>query len=109
MNNNCNTDILKKIIKYCMEIDEANKDFGNSIEMLKMKSTYKNAVAMCILQIGELVAHLSDDFKTTYFDMPWQDIKRMRNIAAHHYGTFDIETLWDTVENDIYSEPARLL
>ena len=58
MNNNCNTDILKKIIKYCMEIDEANKDFGNSIEMLKMKSTYKNAVAMCILQIGELVAHL---------------------------------------------------
>jgi len=25
----------------------------------------------------------------------------IRNIAAHHYGSFDIETLWDTIKNDI--------
>ena len=101
MNDNRNIEILRKIIKYCAEIDEANKEFGNSIEILKAKSTYKNAVAMCILQIGELTTHLSDDFKATYSDMPWQDIKRMRNIAAHRYGAFDIDVLWDTVENDI--------
>ena len=103
MNNNRDIEILKKIIRYCNEIDEANKDFGNSLEMLRTKSSYKNAVAMCILQIGELVVHLSEDFKIKYNDMPWQDIKRMRNIAAHRYGSFDIETLWDTIENDIPS------
>ena len=101
MSDSRNIEILKKIIKYCDEIDEANKDFGNSVEMLKNKSSYKNAVAMCILQIGELTAHLPDNFKAAYHDMPWQDIKRMRNIAAHHYGNFDIETLWDTIETDI--------
>jgi len=98
---NRDIDILKKIIRYCDEIDEANNDFGNSIGKLKTKASYKNAVAMCILQIGELTGHLSDSLKTTYRDMPWQDIKRMRNIAAHNYGSFDIETLWDTIENDI--------
>jgi uncharacterized protein with HEPN domain len=35
--------------------------------------------------------------------MPWQDIKRMRNIAAHRYGSFDAEVLWDTIVNDIPS------
>jgi len=101
MNSNRNIEILEKMAKYCNEIDEANKEFGNSIEVLKSKSSYKNAVAMCILQIGELTTHLSDDFKTNYTDMPWKDIKKMRNIAAHRYGTIDIDILWDTVENDI--------
>ena len=98
---NRDIEILKRIIKYCDEIDESNNDFGYSLENLKIKASYKNAVAMCILQIGELTAHLSDDFKSVYHKMPWQDIKRMRNIAAHHYGSFDTETLWDTIENDI--------
>ena len=101
MNNDRNIDVLKKILKYCYEIDEANRDFGNSFEALKDKATYKNAIAMCILQIGELTTHLSDDFKTAYSSMPWHDIKRMRNMAAHHYGRFDVEVLWGTILYDI--------
>ena len=58
---------------------------------------------MCVLQIGELTVHLTDDFKVKYSSMPWQDIKRMRNIAAHRYGSFDIDVLWDTIANDIPS------
>jgi uncharacterized protein with HEPN domain len=29
------------------------------------------------------------------------DREVMRNIAAHHYGSFSVEFLWDTIENDI--------
>jgi len=101
MNNNRNIDIINRIINYCNEIEEANLEFEESFENLKNKSTYKNAVAMCILQIGELTSYLSDDFKAAYPDMPWQDIKKMRNIAAHRYGSFDLEILWDTIVNDI--------
>jgi len=101
MSDDRNIYILGKIIKYCDEIYQANEDFGNSFEILKIKPTYKNATAMCILQIGELITHLTDDFKSTYSDMPWSEIKKMRNIAAHHYGSFDLETLWDTITNDI--------
>jgi len=93
--------LLIKVIVYCDEIDEANEFFGKSLERLEQTSTYRNALAMCILQIGELVGNLTDEFKSAYPDMPWQDIKKMRNIAAHRYGSFDAEILFDTVENDI--------
>ena len=70
-------------------------------EKLRSDFIAKNAIAMCILQIGELVGKLTDDFKSQYSKMPWQSIKSMRNIAAHNYGEFDVEVLWETVINDI--------
>jgi len=101
MNNNRNIDILKKMIQYCGEIQGTIDRFGNTLDALKSDFVYKNAVAMCILQIGELANHLTDDFKATYTDMPWRAIRGMRNIAAHQYGDFDIETLWGTITKNI--------
>ena len=101
MKNNRDIDILEKIIQYCNEIEEANQQFGNSLDVLKENSVYRNAVAMCILQIGELVGHLSERFKVTHDQMPWHDIKAMRNIAAHKYGSFDADMLWETIMGDI--------
>jgi len=99
--NNRDADVLKHILRYCDEIVEANTMFSNSLESLKSSSIYKNAAAMCILQIGELVNQLSDDFKETRTEMPWRDMKRMRDIAAHQYNKFDLETLWETISEDI--------
>ena len=93
--------IIQHIIRYCIEIDDANGQFSSSLENLKSNSVYKNAVSMCILQIGELVALLSDEFKIQYDEMPWHDIKSMRNIAAHQYHKFDLDTLWETITDDI--------
>ena len=33
--------------------------------------------------------------------MPWRDIKGMRDIIAHGYGTIDEKTVWNTAINDI--------
>ena len=93
--------VLEHIIRYCHEIDDANNQFGNSLDTMKANSAYKNAVSMCILQIGELVFLLSDELKTQYNKMPWHDIKSMRNIAAHKYHKFDLDTLWETITEDI--------
>ena len=56
---------------------------------------------MCILQIGELVDKLTDEFKAENDAMPWRDIKAMRNIAAHNYGEIDIEMHWETICGDV--------
>jgi uncharacterized protein with HEPN domain len=93
--------ILQKVIQYCDEIGEANAQFGNSIDALRTNSVYKNAVSMCILQIGELSTHLTDEFKSNYAAVPWKAIRGMRNIAAHHYGEFDADILWKTIEDRI--------
>ena len=95
--------ILKKIIKYCIEANETITRFGDSLDILKADSIYKNASAMCVLQIGELVGNLSEEFIKKYKDMPWKQIKGMRNIAAHGYEEFDVEILWQTLKTDLPS------
>jgi len=93
--------IINKIIRYCAEAEETIARFGDSIDTLKADNIYKNATAMCVLQIGELVKHLSDDIVKEYDEMPWRQIKGMRNIAAHGYEDFDVEILWQTLKIDL--------
>jgi uncharacterized protein with HEPN domain len=100
-----NIEILKKIIAYCDQLDEARDRFGGSLEALEHDRLYKSAVAMCVLQIGELTTHLSNGFKDEFDEVPWRDIKAMRNLAAHHYGEFRSHYLWNTMINDI--DPLR--
>ena len=93
--------LLQKMVDYCDEIEAARKRFGDSFGALNSDTDYKNAVAMCVLQIGELTTHLSTEFIMKYSAQPWKDINGMRNIAAHHYGTFDPEILWYTISSRI--------
>lgn len=99
--NSRDTVIIGKIIKYSEEIEITLERFNNDREVFAKDFVYKNAVSMCILQIGELVGKLSDEFKESHPVMPWRDIKAMRNIAAHNYGEIDIDILWETATGDI--------
>ena len=93
--------ILKKIIMYCNDADETVLRFGDSLEIMRTDSIYKNAAAMCVLQIGELVGKLSESLKQSHTKMPWNQIKGMRNIAAHGYEEFDVDILWQTLKTDL--------
>jgi len=101
MRNNRNADVLKRIIFYCHEISETIRRFGEDYTVFGQDSVYKNATALCVLQIGELTTHLTDDFRQTYLGMPWAQIKALRNVVAHNYGKIDVESLWETVTSDI--------
>jgi len=98
--NQRNIDILEHIIKYCNQIDEAKERFGCTFEKFEHDNVYHNAVSMCVLQIGELVTHLSDDFKNSFDRIPWKSIKYMRNIMAHNYEDMEVKIMWDTITND---------
>lgn len=99
--NNRDRVIVQKIIQYADEIALTVKTMDLNFERFALNFIAKNAIAMCILQIGELVGKLTDEFKGQYHQMPWRDIKSMRNIAAHNYGELDMEVLWETITTDI--------
>lgn len=101
MQGNRNVDILLHIVDYCNEINSTIKRFGNDYGTFSKDSVYQNAVALCVLQIGELTTHFTEDFKNTYNKMPWNQIKALRNVVAHNYGKIDKEILWETILNDI--------
>lgn len=64
-------------------------------------STYRNAVIMPILQIGELASHLSEVFKAEYAQIPWNEMRGIRNLMAHQYHSVDYEIIWNTACQDI--------
>ena len=101
LENERDTSILKHIIDYCNQIQATITRFGDSNEVFFTDFVYQNAVALCILQIGELVGILSDEFKADHTQIPWRQIRAVRNIVAHHYGIVDASTLWEIIHKDI--------
>ena len=57
-----NTQILSHIYNYCEKITKTIKRFSSSFDVFLNDSDYQDSVSMNLLQIGELVPKLSDDF-----------------------------------------------
>ncbi|MBQ6207997.1 MAG: DUF86 domain-containing protein [Oscillospiraceae bacterium] len=93
--------ILRHILSYCGQIKEAEARFGADKALFATDNIYHNAVSLCILQIGELVGNLTDEFRAAHPSIPWREIKLMRNIVAHRYGTVDHSLTWDVMIKDI--------
>ena len=98
---NRNLSVLEHIVSYCEQIEETIDRFGDSYAVFSEAPIYRNAAALCILQIGELVGKLTEDFRAAHPGVPWRQIKAMRNIVAHSYGTIDPEVTWEVMTEDI--------
>ena len=93
--------VLEKILKYIDEINGTVSRFELDFDKFKNDFVMKNAISMCLLQIGELVVNLTDEFKIEHSKMPWREIVAVRNRAAHGYGSIDMEVIWDIVTINI--------
>lgn len=90
---------LKAILREISSIPGIIK--GYSIErFLKSEKTQK-AVCMTLLNIGELVKSISDDFKSRNKIIPWKEIAGLRDITAHKYHSLNMERVWTTIKKDI--------
>lgn len=91
--------ILEKIVGYCEDIKHAHGEYHRDYAVFCSNPTYRNAVALCLMQIGELTNKLSQEFKDNHSEIPWRAIRGMRNVVAHEYGKIDVETVWETAES----------
>jgi len=87
--------LLKKIVRFCEEIEETHENFGNTLNNFNENKDYFKSVAMSLLQIGELANHLSQEFREKYNDIPYSLIVGLRNIVAHGYGSLNQQNVWD--------------
>lgn len=69
--------------------------------MFRTDQIRQDAVIANIMAIGECVTKIMDgfpDFTLDHPEIPWRDIKNMRNRIAHQYFQLDIDTIWVTVD-----------
>ena len=91
-----NLEIIKKIRRYCTEIDNALQgvtfqQFNSSEQMYRDK---RSACSLYLFQIGELAHKLTDNFKKEYSGYNWSGAYRLRNIIGHDYEVISNDALW---------------
>lgn len=68
-------------------------------EFLADKRT-QHAVIMSIIILGEAATKIMDrypDFAAEHSEIPWRDMRGMRNRIAHGYFDINLDVVWDTV------------
>jgi len=91
--------ILKKILK---EIDDIKRyTAGMTAENFYEDDKTQKAVAMTLINIGELSKAFSSEFIERNKEIPWKAVQATRNIAAHNYEYFDMQIVWKTIEDDL--------
>ena len=81
---------------------------GMSFERFCADEKTIDAVARNIVVIGEAARHVPDEYASHCADIPWQDVRDMRNVVVHAYFRIDLEMLWKTLCDDLPALRAAL-
>lgn len=60
-----------------------------------------DAVLYNIEIIGEAVSALPEEVKARHSDIPWRDIRNMRNVLTHVNFGVDLSRVWSVVAGDL--------
>ena len=60
-----------------------------------------DAVVRNFIVIGEAASHLPDDFIEQHPELPWREMRDIRNIVVHEYFGVDNLIVWDTVKKNL--------
>ena len=69
-------------------------------EFLEDKRT-QQAVIMSLVIVGEAATKIMDshpEFVQTYSEIPWRNMRGMRNRIAHGYFDINLDVVWETVQ-----------
>jgi uncharacterized protein with HEPN domain len=59
------------------------------------------AVIRAVEIIGEAAANIPEEVRAKYPDVPWREVKGMRNKIVHHYFGINMEVVWQTIQEDL--------
>ena len=68
----------------------------------------QDSVVRRIEIIGEAAGRVSQKFRDENPDVPWSEMRGLRNRVIHRYDDIDMDIVWETVEQDIPRLIAQL-
>lgn len=76
---------------------------GKSLPEIQRDETLTKAILYDFMVIGEAARNIPAEIQSRYPTIPWRVMGDMRNIVAHEYFQIDIETIWETIQQDLPS------
>ncbi|MDR6808572.1 uncharacterized protein with HEPN domain [Dyadobacter sp. BE34] len=86
---------IGKIEVYTVGFNNALHFFQNDDQM------HFNASLLLLINIGEQANRLSDNLRDKYKNVPFQQIRGLRNRVAHDYTGIDYEMVFDIIKTDL--------
>lgn len=74
---------------------------GKDYDDFFVNSILQDSMMFRLIQISENSKRLSEDYKTSNFEVPWNDMIGLRNRIVHDYGNVDLTVIYDTLKYDI--------
>ena len=74
---------------------------GYSLDDFLNDDVVQDSAIRQITVIAEAAGNLSENFKESNRDIPWHEIKGMRNRLVHEYKHIDLNEVWQTISENI--------
>lgn len=74
---------------------------GKTQDEVEADPVLVDSIMFRLIQIAENSDKLTPAFKEKYKNIPWKEVKGMRNRIVHDYGFIDMTIIYDTVSRDI--------
>ena len=74
---------------------------GLSEQQFRGNSLIVDAVIRNLEVIGEAASHLPEDVQNAHPDIPWKEMRGMRNLLIHEYFGISLPIIWRTVVHDL--------
>lgn len=74
---------------------------GMSFEAFARDDKTVYAVIRAVEIIGEAATNISKNIRSKYTDIPWREVRGMRNKLVHQYFGINMEVVWQTIQEDL--------
>jgi len=91
----CIEDILESISKIHRYLE------GSTFEQFVADERTVDAVVRNFGIIGEAVLHVPEEIRLAHPELPWPQMRGLRNLLIHEYFGISLEILWDTAQKDL--------
>jgi uncharacterized protein with HEPN domain len=63
----------------------------------------QDAIVRQVEIIGEAARNISEEFQEEHPELPWLEMRAIRNKIDHDYLEINSDIIWDTIQNDLPS------
>lgn len=74
---------------------------SHSLESFAADRMAVDAVVRNFEVIGEAARHIDADTAARLSDVPWQDMRDLRNLLIHEYFGVSVVIIWETISRDL--------
>ena len=72
-----------------------------SLEELNANEVLLDSMLFRMIQLSENAKRLSDEYKQSHDNIPWNALYGLRNRIVHDYCNVDLSVVYETLKNDI--------